>query len=92
MLIDKHATLQCLGCIMKKPSLLEEYTLTQYDFEEEQFYAILFSCVYNLYNQGVEIIDTFAIDSFLSRYEKQYKKHHIYKENIISILTIRNEL
>ena len=32
MLIDKHATLQCLGCIMKKPSLLEEYTLTQYDF------------------------------------------------------------
>ena len=41
MLIDKHATLQCLGCIMKKPSLLEEYTLTQYDFEEEQFYAIL---------------------------------------------------
>ena len=52
MLIDKHATLQCLGCIMKKPSLLEEYTLTQYDFEEEQFYAILFSCVYNLYNQG----------------------------------------
>ena len=59
MLIDKHATLQCLGCIMKKPSLLEEYTLTQYDFEEEQFYAILFSCVYNLYNQGVEIIDTF---------------------------------
>lgn len=73
MLIDKHATLQCLGCIMKKPSLLEEYTLTQYDFEEEQFYAILFSCVYNLYNQGVEIIDTFAIDSFLSRYEKQYK-------------------
>ena len=43
MLIDKHATLQCLGCIMKKPSLLEEYTLTQYDFEEEQFYAILFS-------------------------------------------------
>ena len=73
MLIDKHAILQCLGCIMKKPSLLEEYTLTQYDFEEEQFYAILFSCVYNLYNQGVEIIDTFAIDSFLSRYEKQYK-------------------
>lgn len=83
MLIDKHATLQCLGCIMKKPSLLEEYTLTQYDFEEEQFYAILFSCVYNLYNQGVEIIDTFAIDSFLSRYEKQYKISTIIKELII---------
>ena len=29
---------------------------------------------------------------FLKGYEKQYKKHHIYKENIISILTIRNEL
>lgn len=73
MLIDKHATVQCLGCIMRKPQLLEEYTLSRFDFEVEPFYEIIFSSVYNLYNQGVGVIDSFAIDSYLSRYEKQYR-------------------
>ena len=73
MLIDKYATVQCLGCIMRKPQLLEEYVLTRFDFEVEPFYEIIFSSVYNLYNQGIEVIDSFAIDSYLSRYEKQYR-------------------
>lgn len=78
MLVDKHAVSQCIGCIMKKPSLLEEYTLTKYDFEAEPFYEIIFSSIYNLYVQGVEVIDTFVIDGYLSRYEKQYK---IFEDN-----------
>lgn len=73
MLVDKHATVQCLGCLMRKPQLLEEYTLSQFDFEVEPFYEIIFSSIYNLYNQGIEIIDSFAVDSYLSRYEKQYR-------------------
>lgn len=78
MLADKRAILQCLGCIIQCPSLLEEYRLEEEDFNVEPFYLIIFSCVYNLYNQGVNKIDCFAIDSMLSGYAKQYK---IFEDN-----------
>ena len=73
MLCDKRAILQCLGSLMKMPSLLEEYTIEPSDFEVEEFYQIIFSCIYNLYAQDVKIIDCFSIDSYLSNYEHQYK-------------------
>lgn len=78
MLADKRAILQCLGCLIKCPALFEEYKLEQADFEVEPFYEIIFSCIYNLYVQGVDVINSFAIDSFLSNYEKQYK---IFEDN-----------
>lgn len=78
MLADKRAILQCLGCIIQCPALLEEYRLEEEDFDVEPFYLIIFSCIYNLYNQGVNTIDCFAIDSMLSRYAKQYK---IFEDN-----------
>lgn len=95
MLVDKHATVQCLGCLMKKPQLLEEYTLSRFDFDVEPFYEIIFSSVYNLYNQGIEIIDSFAVDSYLSRYEKQYRifetNHGIeYCEDAIRLAELEN--
>jgi len=70
---DKRAILQCIGCIIQNPSLLEDYPLEKEDFSVEAFHEIVFACIYNLYNKGVEVIDCFAIDSFLSNYEKQYK-------------------
>lgn len=63
---------------MLNPSLFEEYRLDKDDFSTEPFYELIFSCVSNLYQQGVNTIDCFAIDSFLSHYEKQYK---IFEDN-----------
>lgn len=95
MLVDKHATVQCLGCLMRKPQLLEEYTLSRFDFEVEPFYEIVFSSIYNLYNQGVSVIDSFAIDSCLSRYEKQYRIFEInhgvdYCEEAVRLAELEN--
>ncbi len=78
MLVDKRAILQCLGALMINPDLLDEYLFDESDFNVEPFYEIIYSCIYNLYAQGVGKIDCYAIDSFISRYEKQYK---IFEDN-----------
>lgn len=80
---------------MRRPSLLEEYSLTIFDFEVEEFYKIIFAAVNNLYNQGVKVIDSFAIDSYLSRYDKQYKIFELnqgieYCENAVRLAEIDN--
>ena len=79
-LCDKRAYLAVLGSLMQNPSLANsiERPLTKQDFDTEQFYVILFVAVFNLYNQGIEKIDEFTIDSFLSNYPKQYK---IFQDN-----------
>ena len=85
-----------LGCIMNNPSLLDEYSLTLIDFNGENFHQIVFSCIFNLYNQGVKVLDCFAIDSFLSTYEKQYKifktkkKYVKNRKNILTSIKGRN--
>lgn len=73
MLSDKRAILQILGCLMLSPSLMDSYSLEVADFEGEKFHELIFSTIYNLYSQGANRIDSFSIDSYLSRYEKQYK-------------------
>ena len=95
MLTDKRSVLQCLGCVMKEPSLLESYSLTREDFSEEPFHELIFSAVYNLYLQNVENIDPFAIDSYLSHYPKTYKVFEDnngidYCEQAIEISTLDN--
>jgi len=62
-----------IGCLIQQPSLLDMYSLSPDDFDGEDFHQIIFACIYNLYNQGVNVIDCFAIDSFIANYEKQYK-------------------
>lgn len=76
-LFDKRAALQVIGCILLDQTLLDRYEIDEEDIPEE-FHYIVFSSIYNLYNQNVEVIDSFAIDSFLSNYEKQYR---IFKNN-----------
>lgn len=68
---------------MKQPSLLdnEKYKLNRDDFitkGESSFYVIIFAAINNLYRDGNEKLDVFAIDSFLSNYDKQYA---IFNEN-----------
>ena len=72
-LYDNRSALQVIGCLIREPELMEEYPLDKSDFEVESFHEIVYSCVYNLYQQGVQVIDDFAIDSYLSKYSKQYK-------------------
>ncbi|WP_064199100.1 DnaB-like helicase C-terminal domain-containing protein [Brevibacillus brevis] len=77
-LTPKRSVFQILGCLMQKPSLLEDekYRLTREDFIEEKgssFYVIIFAAINNLYQEEIEVIDLMMIDSFLSNYDVQYK-------------------
>ena len=73
-LSDKRAYLQVLGCLLQNPMLMDDVDmpLETTDFDTEQFYKIIFVAIYNLFQQGVENIDEYAIDSYLSNYSKEY--------------------
>lgn len=58
---------------MRQPELLDEHSLTQSDFDVEEFHQIVFASIYNLHNSGVQVIDAYAIDSFLVPYQRQKK-------------------
>jgi replicative DNA helicase len=76
---DKKAIWFVIGCLLKKPSLLNEdkYRLTKDDFPE-QFHKIVFAAINNLVEQEIEDVDHVMIDSFLSNYDVQYK---IFEDN-----------
>lgn len=63
-LFDKKAVFQVIGCLLQNPDLLEEYPLSPEDFNGEDFHQIVFSSIYNLHNQGIKVIDCFALDFF----------------------------
>ena len=79
-LVDKRAYLQVLGGLIQNPLLLDDtiYPLDKTDFSTEKFYSIIFVSIYNLFQQNVEKIDEYAIDSYLSSYPEQYK---IFQDN-----------
>lgn len=58
---------------MLNPDLLDEHPLEREDFEVEAFHEIVFASIYNLYQSGIQKLDDFAIDQFLSVYPTQYK-------------------
>ncbi|MFO1442949.1 hypothetical protein KDN24_06925 [Bacillus sp. Bva_UNVM-123] len=71
---DKMAIMQVLGSILKNPLLLADsnkYKLTNDDFPEK-FHKIIFAAIYNLYNDGTEVISEINIDGFLKEYDIQY--------------------
>lgn len=70
---DPRSILQVIGCILLNPDLLDEHPLEREDFEVEAFHEIVFASIYNLYQSGIQKIDDFAIDQFLSSYPNQYK-------------------
>jgi len=72
-LYDTSAATQCLGALVKQPSLLDEYSFKQEDFLEK-IHRLTYSVIYNLYNTGVESIDYFTFDSYLKQYPKQHKE------------------
>lgn len=72
-LFDKQAVFQVLGCLIQDPSLLDNNNITPEDFNGEDFHQIVFGAIYNLHYQGVNVIDCFAIDSYLNSFSKQYR-------------------
>ena len=71
----KRSYLAVIGCIMKDYSLLDDLQrpLSREDFNTEPFYELLFVAISNLYIQGCQLIDEFAVDSYLSGHTKQYE-------------------
>jgi replicative DNA helicase len=71
---DKMAIMQVLGSILKNPLLLADsskYELTNDDFPEK-FHKIIFAAIFNLKEDGTEIINEVTIDGFLREYDIQY--------------------
>jgi replicative DNA helicase len=71
---DKMAIMQVLGSILKNPLLLADsskYELTNDDFPE-QFHKLIFAAIYNLYDDGTEVINEVTIDGYLKDYDIQY--------------------
>lgn len=71
---DKMAIMQVLGSILKNPLLLADsskYELTNDDFPEK-FHKIIFAAIFNLKEDGTEIINEVTIDGFLRDYDIQY--------------------
>ena len=80
ILVDKRATLVVVGCLVQYPSLLDDIDrpLSRDDFSFEPFHDIIYSTIYNLYIQGCQKLDEYAIDSFVARFPNQYK---IFQDN-----------
>ncbi len=77
---DNDAALHLIGCILKKPSLLENDGI--YFFNEEDFlndmHKVVFGAVYNLYQTGAQNITLQAIENYL---ESKPKSKAIYDAN-----------
>lgn len=74
MLVDKNATIQVLGCLMKHPQYFsesEKYLLTPDDFSNN-FEKTIFKAIYNLYYNGAEKITTIDVDNLLKDYPSMY--------------------
>lgn len=86
---DKQAICEVLGSLMQNPKLLKEYKLTKSDFPET-FHKLIFAAINNLYMNGVQDIDTVAIDEYISHFDVQYEIFS--KNNGINFLETIQEL
>ncbi len=74
-LTDTRAILQVLGCLLKDSTLIDDLDrqLDRSDFSTNHFYELIYVAIYNLHISGVQSIDEFAIEQYLSGYKEQYK-------------------
>lgn len=98
-LVDKRAYLQVLGGLLKDHMLIDDIDrpLDKKDFwsGEETLYQLLYVSIHNLYMQGCQVIDEYAIDSYLSKYNEQYKVFQdnngiMYVESCIEMAELEN--
>lgn len=70
--VDTSATIQVIGCVFKKPNLLEQtekYTITDMDFTED-LHLTIFGAIYNLWENGAREINLNVIEDYLSQHPK----------------------
>ncbi len=78
---DGVAAVQVLGCLLAKPSLVEDgsqYVLREIDFDNNDFHRTMFGCIYNLINMGSETINAKSCEDYL---QGKPKSLGIYKAN-----------
>ena len=69
---SKQAVREIIGGLLQEPSLIRTYKIVQNDFPET-FHKLIFASINNLVKKGAEVIDSVAIDEYLSHYETQYQ-------------------
>ena len=79
MVKDKLATINVLGSLIKRPSILQDahYKLTPDDFPE-RFHRVVFGAVDYLIHDGVQVLDEIIIDDYLKGYPNQ---HELFEAN-----------
>lgn len=72
---DVRAYFQVIGCLLQDNTLIDDLNrpLQREDFNTNAFYEILYVAIYNTYMAGAQVIDEFAIDSYLKNFKEQYK-------------------
>ena len=75
ILEDSSAYLQVFGSLMKDSTLVDDLDrpLQREDFDTHSFYKLLYVAIYNIHMNGAQIIDEYAVDSYLKNYPEQYK-------------------
>lgn len=69
---DKTSYIHIFSALMQNPMLLTEYKLTTKDFPEK-FHQILFSAIYNLFDEGITELSDITIDGYLKDTPTQHK-------------------
>lgn len=69
---SKQAVREIIGGLLQEPSLIRQYKIVQNDFPET-FHKLIFAAINNLFKKGAEVVDSVAIDEYLSHYETQYQ-------------------
>lgn len=78
---DSTSAMQVLGCLLNKPSLLDDdgqYSLREMDFDNNDFHRVIYGCISNLVQMGAEKINSKAIEDYLDNRERSLG---IYKAN-----------
>jgi len=74
MIYDRRIASQTLGCIFNNPALLadtDQCLLTNDDFAD-RLHKIVFAAIYNLYHDGLQIMNVGDITNYISKYPDQY--------------------
>lgn len=69
---DKTSYIHIFSALIQNPMLLSEFKITPKDFPES-FHKILFSAIYNLFQDGVMEISELTIDGYLKDLPTQHK-------------------
>lgn len=70
MLYNLNIASMLLGCLLKKPSLLElpQYPLTSNDFEPVVFHKLMFTVIYKLAKQGIQEATEIEVENIVKNH------------------------